>query len=95
MVWHIAKHEGSFMMIEDAWYEKNKALFEKWVVEGLPVPDDNITNRVFKPEPVQIVSHEGKMWAVFRDIHGNLYKEEVPGQAPVDAKKAPEKKEKW
>ena len=97
MPWHIARHEGSFMMVEEAWSEKNKALFMEYVEKGLPIPPDGITNITFKPPPVQVVSHEGKLYGIFRDVHGKLFREEIPGAvetASIPEKKT-EKKKEW
>jgi hypothetical protein len=91
MPWHVAKHDKAFMAIqegfppnaENSWYERNKERFHQWAETGIPVPADNITFGLVKPEPFQIVAMDGKLIAVYRRPDGTLYQEQVKDAPPT------------
>jgi len=89
MVWDTAKHHESFMVVNDDWYEKNKELILKWKDTGIPVPDDMITNRVVKPAPMSVVAENGKIWGVYRNTDGTIYREEIKEKSKDDVPAPP------
>lgn len=96
MNWVLACRTGEFMPVEDAWYDKNRALIETWVNTGVPALP-GLVNANVRPSPIQTaVTADGKVWAIYRDATGSLYREEVKtaaenAEAPVAPPPEPER----
>lgn len=84
MVWEIACRTGEFMPVDMPWYDKNRALFHQWVIDGIPPPPGLTEALNVKPSPINTaVTPDGKVWALYRDAKGGIYREEVKQGAEV------------
>jgi hypothetical protein len=95
LAWHIAIRTGEFMPVEVAWYDKNRALFFDWMEKGIPKQPGLIesTAREVKSPINTAVTPDGKVWGIYRDEKGGLYREEIATASPEVSQTETEKKE--
>ncbi len=84
VLWQNAKHDEEFQFIPDEWYEKHKALFEKYVIEGIPA-GPGLVHLATSPKPLQVIATpDGKVWGVYMNADGSQFRKEI-----AEAKEAP------